>query len=130
MSWTDNYNMPHCFEITPIYIFCTINMLPLQTQCADWLYISPGQLHSVRSRDSWIYLLGLFDLKTSLVFWKNKHAKNRLKFVTNVPSRRLKEHFSSTSKNELQKFEIQLKQNINLKGKTIYTNQHNIWKKH
>jgi hypothetical protein len=70
-----NYNMPNCFQITPIYIFCTINMLPPQIPCADWPYISPGQLHSARSRESLIYLLGLFDLKTSLVHRKNKHAK-------------------------------------------------------
>ena len=40
MSWTDNYNMPHCFEITPIYIFCTLKMLPFQIPCVDWLCIS------------------------------------------------------------------------------------------
>ena len=75
MSWTNHYNMPNCFQITPIYIFCTINMLPPQIPFVDWPYISPGQLHSARSRDSLIYLLGLFDLKTSPVHRKNKHAK-------------------------------------------------------
>ena len=75
MSLTDHYNMPNCFQITPIYIFCTINMLPSQIPFVDWPYISPGQLHSARSRDSLIYLLGLFDLKTLPVHRKNKHAK-------------------------------------------------------
>ena len=41
-----------------IYIFCTINMLPPQIPCADWPYIPLGQLHSARSRDPGIYVLG------------------------------------------------------------------------
>ena len=71
----DNYNMPNCFQITPIYIFCTINMLPPQIPFVEWPYLSPGKLHSARSRESSIYLLGLFDLKTSPVHRKNIHAK-------------------------------------------------------
>jgi hypothetical protein len=31
--------MPYCFQITPIYIFCTINMLPPQILCAYWPWV-------------------------------------------------------------------------------------------
>ena len=70
--------MPYCFQITPIYIYTLDNKhaTTSNTMCrlTIW-YISPGQLHSARSRESSIYLLGLFDLKTSPVHRKNKHAK-------------------------------------------------------
>ena len=58
MSWTDNYNMPHCFEITPTYIFCTINMVPFQIPCADWLYISRYSCdHDIHEFTCWVCLI-------------------------------------------------------------------------